>query len=304
MKQPTNTYKGRFAPSPTGELHFGSLIAALGSYLQAKSQHGQWLVRIEDVDQTRTVPSSDQHILATLDDFGFEWDGDVVYQSQRTALYESYLEQLSSKGLVYPCDCSRSKLKSTNINPSSPNVYPGYCRTKTEPVTTPNALRCITNAENITFQDRVQGQYNANLKNECGDFIIRRRDGFIAYHLAVVIDDAEQGITDIVRGADLLSSTPAHIYLQQQLGLPHPEYAHLPIAMHDNGQKLSKSHQDLPVHQQSPTDILCSALIFLNQSPPDDLHVSSLEEFWKWAISNWDINKVSQSLEIKFGLPV
>ena len=303
MNKSNITYKGRFAPSPTGELHFGSLVAAVGSYLQAKSQGGQWLIRIEDVDQTRTVPLSDQHILQTLEDFGFEWDGEIVYQSQRTVLYESYLEQLTANNLIYPCDCSRSKLKQNPENNSKTGVYPGYCRHKVGQVTSPNALRCIINNEHLSFQDQIQGQYETQLDKECGDFIVRRRDGFIAYHLAVVVDDAEQGITNIVRGADLLTSTPQHLYLQQQLGLSQPEYAHLPIAMHDDGHKLSKSHQDLPIHQLPATEILCSTLNFLNQSIPDNLQNSTLEEFWKWAIDNWDISKVSKSRELTFNLP-
>jgi len=302
MKQPSPLYKGRFAPSPTGELHFGSLVAAVGSYLQAKSQDGHWLVRIEDVDQTRTVPLSDQHILKTLEDFGFEWDGEVVYQSQRTKLYESYLEQLSAKNLIYPCDCSRSKLKQNQGNGLISKAYPGYCRRKAGIVTSPNALRCITNTETISFQDMIQGQYTTQINKECGDFIVKRRDGFIAYHLAVAVDDAEQGITEIIRGADLLTSTPQHLYLQQLLGLSQPVYAHLPIVMHDDGRKLSKSHQDLPIHKRPTVEILCSALSFLNQPIPDNRQNLTLDAFWKWAIYNWDIRLVNKSRELGFNL--
>jgi len=303
MNKSTPAYKGRFAPSPTGDLHFGSLIAAVGSYLEAKSKNGQWLVRIEDVDQTRTIPQSDKKILSTLEHFGFEWDGEVVYQSQRTALYEAYLDQLSSNQLTYPCDCSRSKLKQTEDNDTLPGVYPRYCRKRDKPVTTPYAIRCLTNPGKISFYDQIQGLFSVNLEKECGDFIIKRRDGFIAYHLAVVADDAEQGITDIVRGADLLSSTPQHLYLQQQLGLAQPSYSHLPVAMHDNGQKLSKSHQDLAIQYCSPVKLISSALEFLNQSPPQSLHNATLDEFWHWAVLNWDLNKVTKSREIRFNLP-
>lgn len=294
----SSSYRGRFAPSPTGELHFGSLIAALGSYLQAKSQQGQWLIRIEDIDETRTVPQSDSHILSTLDNFGFEWDQTVIYQSQRKELYQHYLQQLTAKQLVYACDCSRAKLKKKLINSPRSGVYPGICRNKKLKPGKETALRCLAQTQKIEFNDQVQGTYSVDLAEDCGDFIIKRRDGFFAYQLVVAIDDAEQGITDIVRGADLLSATPQQIYLQQQLDLPHPSYAHLPVAMHSNGQKLSKSHQDLPIHEHSAVEILCTALEFLNQSPIDELYSSSLDDFWIWAIENWNLQRVPQTQSI------
>ena len=298
MTQAKRPYKGRFAPSPSGELHFGSLVAAMGSYLQAQSQQGQWLVRIEDVDQSRTVPHSADNILSTLERFGFEWDEAVIYQSQRTEQYHFYLQKLIDKKLAYACDCSRNKLRQNNTT----GIYPGYCRQKSIPATSAHALRCLTTPESIKFDDQIQGHYSVNLENECGDFIVKRRDGFFAYQLAVVIDDAEQGTTDIIRGTDLLSSTPQQIYLQQQLGFTTPDYGHLPVVMHDNGKKLSKSHQNLPLDCQQPVEILSKALLFLNQSPPKSLAQSSLNDFWQWAIQNWDINRIQATQEIRFNL--
>lgn len=291
-------YRGRFAPSPTGELHFGSLIAAVASYLQARANNGEWLVRIEDIDETRTVPQSDQHILQALDSFGFEWDGEVIYQSHRKKLYQDYLDQLITKDLIFACDCTRSQLRQKTEQPGNPNVYPGICRQKSLSTRQPHALRCRTEQKDISFHDQIQGEYVVNLEKDCGDFIVKRRDGFFAYQLVVVIDDAEQGMTDIVRGADLLSATPQQIYLQQLFSMPATCYAHLPIAMHDNGNKLSKSHQDLAVRHQSPAEILCSALAFLNQQPPADLLKCSLEEIWGWASQHWDMSKVEAKHEI------
>lgn len=294
-----NNYRGRFAPSPTGELHFGSLVAAVGSYLQAKSQQGQWLVRIEDVDQTRTVANSARQILQTLEKLGFEWDESVIYQSHRTEIYHSYLQQLENKHLVYPCDCSRNKLKQEISNKG---IYPGYCREKNSTMTPPYALRCKTGTETVTIHDQIQSQQSVSLQKDCGDFIIKRRDQFIAYHLAVVVDDAEQGITDIIRGADLLSSTPQQIYLQQKLELATPNYGHLPVAMHHNGRKLSKSHQDLALNTSQPSEVLTQAMVFLGQSPPEYLSQSTLLDFWDWAIQNWDLSQVKSSQEITFNL--
>ena len=298
MTNITPSYKGRFAPSPTGELHFGSLLAALSSYLDAKKQKGLWLVRIEDLDLTRVQANSAKHILKTLEDFGFEWDENVIYQSERNDLYECNLRYLKSENLIYACDCSRNKLKQQLSFP----VYPGTCRDKRSTPTTPYALRCKTPPLRISINDQIQGQYSVNLNHDCGDFIVKRRDNLFAYHLAVVSDDAEQGITDIVRGADLLTSTPQQAYLQQQLNLSQPVYSHIPIAMHKNGLKLSKSHQDLPIRLHNPVEIMNQALIFLNQNPPEELSKSSLNEFWQWAIENWKIEKIENQIEKVFSL--
>jgi len=296
--QNSSRYKGRFAPSPTGELHFGSLLAAISSYLEARKHDGDWIIRMEDLDQPRTVAGSADSILKTLDTLGFEWDGEVVFQSQRSALYEDYLQQLISEHLIYHCDCSRNKLKENKNFP----VYDGFCRNKNSKISPPYALRCKTPNTNISFSDQIQGNYSVDLNQQCGDFIVRRRDQLFAYHLAVVCDDAEQAVTDIVRGADLLASTPVQIYLQQQLQLREPVYSHIPVAMHQQGRKLSKSHQDLAITINTPAAIMTQALNFLGQSPPVALAQTNTDEFWRWAINNWNLNKIPTSNEKVFCL--
>jgi len=281
-------YKGRFAPSPTGELHFGSLLAAISSYLEARKHNGDWIIRMEDLDQPRTVAGSADSILQTLDTFGFEWDGEVVFQSQRSALYEDYLQQLISEHLIYRCDCSRNKLKENKNFP----VYDGFCRNKNNRISPPYALRCKTPDASLSFTDQIQGNYSVELNRQCGDFIVRRRDQLFAYQLAVICDDAEQAITDIVRGADLLAATPVQIYLQQQLQLAEPVYSHIPVAMHQQGRKLSKSHQDLAITSNTPAAIMTQALSFLGQSPPEELAQTDISEFWHWAFKHWDLSKI------------
>ncbi|MDH5423987.1 MAG: tRNA glutamyl-Q(34) synthetase GluQRS [Gammaproteobacteria bacterium] len=301
MNLTNNEYRGRFAPSPSGQLHFGSLVAAISSYLQAKSQQGQWLLRIEDVDQTREVAGSASHILSTLDKLGFEWDGSIIYQSQQTARYAEYLQTLIDKDLIYACDCSRSKLKQ---NSSAAAIYPGNCRLKKHPLTSPHALRCRVSTESLFIKDQIQPAFSVNLQDDCGDFIIKRRDQFFAYQLAVVVDDHEQCITDIIRGADLLSSTPQQIYLQKQLGFSQPSYGHIPVAMHQTGLKLSKSHQDLALGHYNPLAVMQQALVFLNQSPPAELAHVSLSEFWQWAINNWHLSDIPRLAEKAFTLDI
>ena len=291
-------YRGRFAPSPSGELHFGSLIAAVASYLQARSSNGEWLIRIEDIDENRTVKQSDLHILRTLEQFGFEWDSEVIYQSQRKKLYQDYLDVLIEQDLIFACECSRNQLRQHAEKHGQTLAYPGTCRNRQLSIQKPYALRCRISDQKLSFTDQIQGKLTVNLARDCGDFIVKRRDGFFAYQLVVVIDDAEQGITDIVRGADLLDSTPQQIYLQQCLILPRLTYAHLPIAMHNNGKKLSKSHQDLAVRHQSQGQILSSVLDYLEQSPPTDLALNSIADIWTWAIENWDLRKIKAVEEI------
>jgi glutamyl-Q tRNA(Asp) synthetase len=283
------TYKGRFAPSPTGAVHYGTLVAAVGSYLQAKKNNGEWIIRMEDVDTTRRVKGSDSEILKTLEAFGFQWQGEIVYQSQRTELYKHALEQLISQKLIFPCLCSRKQL--VKIDSS---IYPGTCRSRLPPETNPHALRIHANDIDITFNDYVMGRQTQNIKHECGDFIIKRRDGLFAYQLAVVVDDALQGITEVVRGADLLSSTNRQIYLQQQLNYATPLYCHLPLAVDKKGNKISKSAGTARVDIRHKEKLLISVFTFLGQPVPNDLEKSSLDDIWKWAIQNWDVQLVTQ----------
>jgi glutamyl-Q tRNA(Asp) synthetase len=289
MRDKPTIYKGRFAPSPTGSVHYGTLVAAVGSYLQAKKNNGEWIIRMEDVDTTRKVKGSDIEILKTLETFGFQWQGEVIYQSQRTELYEHALEQLISQSLIFPCLCSRKQL--VKIDSS---IYPGTCRSRLLPDVNPHALRIHANNISITFNDCVMGKQTQNIQHECGDFIIKRRDGLFAYQLAVVVDDALQGITEVVRGADLLNSTNRQIYLQQQLNYATPLYCHLPLAIDKDGNKISKSVGAASIDIRHKEKLLVSVLHFLGQSAPDDLAQSTLEDIWKWAIQHWNIRSIPQ----------
>ena len=223
----SSPYIGRFAPSPTGPLHFGSLVAAVGSFLEARSHQGQWLVRIEDLDPPRTVPGAAAEILTTLEQHQLQWDGEVVYQSERSHHYQQALELLESRQRIFGCHCSRSSLKGEP-------VYPGRCHHAALSLEQ-HAVRVRTEVRTIHFEDHWQGEQRWELASEIGDFVIRRADGLFSYQLAVVVDDHLQGVTDVVRGSDLLDSTPRQIWLQQQLGYPTPHYGHLPIASNAEG---------------------------------------------------------------------
>ena len=289
MSEHTSTiYKGRFAPSPTGAVHFGTLLAAVGSYLQAKKNHGEWIIRMEDVDLTRKVEGADIDILHTLEAFGFEWQGEVLYQSKQNEHYENALQQLIEQSLVFPCLCTRKKLAQ-----SSSDIYPGSCRQRPLPEENEHALRLIAHDIDITFYDAIMGRQSQNMAQQCGDFIIKRRDGLFAYQLAVVVDDAMQGITEIVRGADLLDSTPRQIYLQQLLGYHTPTYCHLPLAVDADGNKISKSEGAAKIDVKNREKQLCEVLKFLNQKPPSDLSDCSINDIWQWAIDNWAIDQVT-----------
>lgn len=229
---------GRFAPSPTGPLHLGSLVAAVGSWLYARAEGGRWLVRMEDIDTPRVVPGSAEEIFGALRRYALEWDGEVVWQSRRTALYERALEELRAQGLVYGCACSRA---------DSERVYPGTCRNGIAPGKTARAIRFRAPDQVIAFDDLVAGHHEENVAEQTGDFVVRRADGLFAYQLAVVVDDADQGVTQVVRGADLLESTPRQIALQRALGYPTPRYAHLPLVVNADGSKLGKRDGALPL---------------------------------------------------------
>ncbi len=293
-EQHHQAYVGRFAPSPTGPLHLGSLVAALGSYLQAYSHAGRWLLRIEDIDPPREVPGAANAILKILDAYGFEWDGPVTYQSRRYALYEDALSQLRKKNYIYACDCSRKMIAETNPN-GKPQRYPGICRNRDllhKQSATPHSLRLRTDDSAVSFNDLIQGLISHNIYQDSGDFILFRRDGFYAYALAVSIDDMLQGITEVVRGNDLLDTTSRQIYLIQQLAGTAPDYAHLPVVHNAKGQKLSKQTGAAPLPFTQPTKQLYQALKFLGQSPPPDLAAVTVTEFWQWARQNWQLKQV------------
>lgn len=283
-----NAPVGRFAPSPTGPLHFGSLVAALGSYLEAKARGGRWLVRIEDVDRPRCRPEHADDILATLDAFGFEWDGDVLYQSRRTARYREALESLKAQDAVYPCGCTRAELAQAPPGVDGAPVYPGTCRAGLPPGKTARSWRLRVTGE-IGFDDLVQGPQHQALEREAGDCVLLRADGLFAYQLAVVVDDADQGVDHVVRGADLIHSTARQIFLQRLLGFPTPEYAHLPVAVDAAGAKLSKQTLAAPVDARDPAAALHAAARFLGHNPPRRL---ASADFWRWARENWRLDRV------------
>jgi glutamyl-Q tRNA(Asp) synthetase len=289
-------YRGRFAPSPTGPLHFGSLVAATGSFLEARTRGGAWLVRMEDLDPPRVVPGAAQDILQTLKACGMDWDGAVVRQSERSAAYHAALHRLREMKRVYPCACSRREIADSAVTGIDGPVYPGTCRAGLPPGRSARALRVDTRSAKITFNDALQGRTAHDLERDLGDFLVYRMDDVYAYQLAVVVDDAEQGITDVVRGADLLGSTPWQIHLQQLLDLPQPRYAHLPVAVDEKGEKLSKQTFAMPVDARNPQPALVAVLDFLGQPPPPELARGTVKQFWDWAIGNWNLSQVPRVL--------
>jgi len=288
----TARYRGRFAPSPTGPLHFGSLIAAVGSYLEARTRGGVWLVRMEDLDPPRIAPGAADDILRTLEACGMEWDGPVAYQSERYDAYHCALHRVREKGRVYPCACSRREIADSADAGAEGPVYPGTCRGGIAQGRNARAQRLDTRGAVVRFEDALQGEITCQLEREYGDFVLYRADGVYAYQLAVVVDDAEQGITHVVRGADLLGSTPRQVYLQQLLGLPRPRYAHLPVAVDERGEKLSKQTLAAPVDASKPLPTLVAALSFLGQQPPRDLSRATVRQLWAWAARNWSLDRV------------
>lgn len=293
-------YRGRFAPSPTGPLHFGSLVAAVGSYLCARQAGGEWLLRIEDLDTPRVVPGSADQIIQTLDAFGFEWTGSILYQNSRRDAYQAATQQLLDSGLAYHCSCTRSELQAaaqTNklsglLDPEELR-YPGWCRNGPRDPTRKTAVRLFVTPGEIAVTDFVQGRFTVDVSAEVGDFVIRRRDQLHAYQLAVVVDDAFQGISAVVRGADLLHSTPRQMFLQRLLMLPVPMYAHLPVVTDANGIKLSKSAGAAAIDIDRPGEELWRALEFLQQAPPAHLRRAGLATLWEWAIQHWQLQRLN-----------
>lgn len=290
--------RGRFAPSPTGPLHFGSLIAAVGSYLQAKAVGGEWLLRIEDLDPPREVAGAADDILRTLEAYGFEWDGEIVYQSRRGEAYEAAFEQLQKANLIYPCACTRKEISDSSLMGVEGPVYPGTCRTGLTNGRQARGWRVRTDNVAIEFDDRVQGLQSSRLQQDVGDFVLRRADGLYAYQLACVVDDADQGITEVVRGADLLASTARQIHLQKLLRLPTPVYVHLPAAINARGEKLSKQTFAQALPRQTPVPELCKALTFLGQNPEQGWSELRLDEFWQVARDHWNLRKVPHQTTI------
>ncbi|MEH6353266.1 tRNA glutamyl-Q(34) synthetase GluQRS [Pseudomonas sp. 3JA] len=284
-------YIGRFAPTPSGHLHFGSLVAALASYLDARAMGGRWLLRMEDLDPPREEPGAQAAILKALESYGFEWDGEMVRQSERHDAYDQVINRLFSQGLAYACTCSRKQLEAYQ------GIYPGLCRNAGHG-TEDAAIRLRVPELEYHFTDRVQGEFRQHLGREVGDFVIRRRDGLYAYQLAVVLDDAWQGVTDIVRGADLLDSTPRQLYLQELLGLPQPRYLHVPLITQPDGNKLGKSYRSPPLAADQATPLLLRALRALGQQPGLELVDASPRELLAWGIRHWDAGKIPRTLSL------
>lgn len=282
------TYVGRFAPSPTGPLHFGSLVAAVASHLDARANDGRWLIRIEDVDTTRCQPEYERAILDTLSAYGLTADGVVLRQSMRTREYETAIARLRDAGQIFACHCSRREIADSAIAGIDGPVYPGTCRKAALPEIG-CALRVHTDDQPIRFQDRVQGMVEQRLQSQIGDFVVKRRDGCHTYQLAVAVDDAEQGVTHVVRGADLLASTPRQIYLQRLLGLPTPSYLHIPVAVNVAGEKLSKQTLATEISVEGALEWLQRALQFLGQSTAGIGQASSPRQILDIAAQQWNV---------------
>jgi glutamyl-Q tRNA(Asp) synthetase len=273
-------------------LHFGSMVAAVGSFLQAKSRGGEWLVRMEDLDPPRVVPGAADEILHTLEALGLHWDGAVMFQSRRHGAYEAALNMLERLDAIYPCACSRREIADSSVSGVDGPVYPGTCRAGLPAGRAPRAWRVRVNVRAVEFMDAVQGRVVRDLAADFGDFVVRRADGYFAYQLAVVVDDAEQGISEVVRGADLIESTPRQMHLQDLLGLPTPDYLHLPVALNKQHEKLSKQTFAAPADAARPASMLYQVLRFLGQDPPPALAESDLDDFWRWSIAHWRVDRV------------
>ncbi|MGF1685904.1 tRNA glutamyl-Q(34) synthetase GluQRS [Photobacterium japonica] len=293
MTTPTH-YIGRFAPSPSGPLHFGSLVAALGSYLQARAQGGTWLVRMEDLDPPREMPGAADDILRTLDAYGLHWDGGIMYQSQRHNAYQAQIDTWLAHQQAYYCHCSRKQIKEAG------GFYPGTCRAL-HGSAQDSAIRLKVDQPVTRFDDRLHGTMSIPAALAAEDFIIRRRDGLFAYNLAVVLDDIAQGITQVVRGADLIEPTGRQIGLYRLLGQPEVSYLHLPLAVTENGNKLSKQNHAPAIDTADPRPALIAALRFLGQQPPADLAASSTADILRWATEHWQLSHVPSTTAITLG---
>lgn len=293
------TYRGRFAPSPTGPLHLGSLYAAVAGYLRARSLNGQWLLRIEDVDKPRCVEGADSQIMRDLEAFGLVWDEEVLWQSRRHEAYAAALDQLQKASLAYPCACSRKQIEAYNLRHGiNTHIYPGICRAGLHG-RSGRAWRLNTQGVEIRFTDLLQGQFHETLEQSCGDFILYRADGLWAYQMAVVVDDEEQGISEVVRGVDLLDSTARQIYLQRVLEYQQPDYLHLPIIVDEAMRKLSKSTFAPAISPQDRISLLISIFQLLGLPTDNTLNDANISELWSWAISHWNLGNLPKTRYIQ-----
>jgi glutamyl-Q tRNA(Asp) synthetase len=292
LPESARPYRGRFAPTPSGPLHFGSLVAALGSYLEARSRCGEWRLRIDDLDAPRVAPGAIDAILHCLERLGFEWDGAVILQSRRIAAYHAALHELRLAGAIYPCSCSRSEIEAIAVQGSEGPIYPGTCRGGMASDRRARAWRIRLQDPQIEFDDALLGVQHIDLRRGAGDFPVYRADGVYSFHLASAVDDAQFNITDVVRGADLLDSSARQIYVLSLLRSPAPHYVHLPVAVDASGAKLSKQTGATAVDATQPAATLCEVMRFLNQPVPPALERAPLEQFWAYAIEHWDLSRV------------
>lgn len=288
-------YVGRFAPSPTGPLHFGSLVAALASWLDARTAGGRWLVRIDDLDPLRSSPQAERDILGMLDCYGLHPDGPILRQSQRDGAYAQALDQLRAAGQVYACACTRRELADSRLGPDGSAIYPGTCGAGLAPGRAARAWRISVGDAQVQWQDRIQGPAQVDLVQDCGDFLIKRADGVFAYQLAAVVDDAAAGVTDIVRGADLFHSTARQLFLRQLLGLPVPRHAHLPAVVNGAGEKLSKQTQAPPIRADQVSATLWRGLQFLGQEPPPESRRAGRDDLLTWARDHWRLDRIPRA---------
>lgn len=286
----TARYRGRYAPSPTGPLHFGSVVAAVASYAEARSRGGTWVLRIDDLDRPRVVPGAADDILRTLEGLGLEWDGPVVWQSRRGPAYHAALHALRSRGLVYPCRCSRREIADSSVRGIEGYVYPGTCRGGCRGPA--RAWRMNAGHAAVMFTDALQGEVRQDVGAAIGDYVVYRSDGQYAYHLACALDDAAQGVTHVVRGADLLVSTPRQILIQQALRLPTPQYAHVPVVLNSRGEKLSKQTQAAAIDARHANAALAAALRFLGQDVPEDAERRRCTDLWPLVLPRWTLARV------------
>jgi glutamyl-Q tRNA(Asp) synthetase len=284
------SYVGRFAPSPTGPLHIGSLTTAVASFLHARQSAGSWLVRIEDIDPPREVRGAAEEILRTLEAYELHWDGAAIFQSARRGVYDAACSRLLSSGLAFRCSCTRSTLRADGDGPGGP--YPGTCRQRTSHDQATAVRVRVAEGSVVRFVDGLQGRIETQLDKVTGDYVVWRRDGLPAYHLAVVIDDADEQVTTVVRGVDLLDSTAVHLHLQATLGVPSPAYVHLPVVVNSKGQKLSKQTGAVPMGRTNPGATAAMALELLGARIPSELRGAPPRELWTWAVTNWRIEEL------------
>lgn len=284
-------HAGRYAPSPTGDLHKGSLLAALAAFFQARSHKAPWYMRVDDLDTPRVIPGKSLEILNTLEAFGLHWDGAVLYQSRRNSIYEDVIARLNKGNYLFDCGCTRREARAGPYGPEGP-IYPGTCRYGLPAGRAPRSVRIKVGDATVAVTDGIQGHYSQCLAADIGDFVLRRADGIVAYQLATVVDDAAQGVAEVVRGADLMSSTPRQIFLNEALGHARLTYAHVPILVDRRGRKLGKSNGALALDRNRRSNELVEALMLLGQTPPQGLAAESIDRIIEWGIDHWQLEAV------------